>query len=159
MSDSFLAVSFNQLPDTVDQSILCGSQTPIILPKFDLMSESDLLRVNHSADETPRTSGLFTWTDDDNNNNNNENEINSEKCRPKRKRNLMKYLEPLPKKRKLGKEKQKTVEVKSENIENNPKVKNNKKVTAKKSSLKNQPDYPPTETIRMTRSRARMLKS
>ena len=152
MSDSFLAIPvFNQLQDS-DQSVLCGSQTPIILPTFDLMSESDLQRINNnSSDETPRTSGHFSWTEDDNNNN--DNDINPENCRPKRKRNLMKFLEPSPKRRKLGK--QKTVEVNSQNTETNLKVKTNKKVTVKKSSLKNQPLNKPTDTVRMTRSRSR----
>lgn len=70
----------------------------------------------------------------------------------------MKYLEPLPKKRKLGKQKE-TIEVKPENIETNPQVKNKKKATVKKSTLKNQPINPPTEVFRMTRSRSRILKS
>lgn len=161
----------NRMNGTVDQSFMINCQTPVHLhlPRVDNLTELDLNLINQTVNETG-----VAWTSESEEENNN---IKPEVLPPKRKRvKLFKYEIPAKKKKKVTEKdvtKQKTKEIpvasntpptiktpKMKVVVKEVKEKSAKKARSKKKTEKTvQAETEPTFKGRITRSRAKILKS
>lgn len=137
-----------------EESVLCSSQTPIKLPKFDSFDESLLKLINESNPEDSNSNcvewediGLESKTTDENN--------NQKENKPKKRKNLklMKYEHPVKKGKKA------TTEV-EEDVRKFLKASSSKYIPKPKARKASSQEIKSKETVytgRITRSRSTAL--